>query len=815
VKKLLIILGITFVILIASILILPQLFKGQIAEQVKKTANKNLNATFNFEDIGLSFFKNFPNFTLSVEKITIVNHAPFVGDTLAKINTFDTVVDLLSLVIGDAVKVVSIELNEPLIYLRVLKNGTKNWDILKASETGTDTSARAMNIALQIYSIQNGKILYQDESTKSMTVVNKLNHTGKGDLTKNIFSLNTETNLELTYSANEVKYINGLQVELFADLAMNFKEMKFTLEKNKLRVSNIQLAMDGFISMPNEDVLININFESAQTNFKDVLALIPAAYLKNFEELRASGEFTLNGNIDGVYSEKRIPGFNLHFTITNGNFDYPEIPTPVEDVQVNLTINNPGTDLNATIVNLKKMHMRIADESFDAQMIIKTPSSDPYLDAAIKGKIDLDKISNLMALHKDTKIGGIVNSNLKVKGNLSALEKKSTKNFQAEGGIELKNITYTAADLPEIVNVLSAKIIFTSQFVNLDNLNVKLGKSDLHASGNLQNLIQYILKDQKITGQLKINSNHFDVNPWISDESDSLIAVNLPGNIEFVMNSDFKEVRYDKLLLQNVKGLITLKNKTLYLDRLNMNLLGGNIIASGSYNTYIPDNPKIEFNLDVDQLGFANAYQNFVTVQKFAPMSQFIKGNFDAKLTLKTDIDKYLNPKWNTLTSAGAIQIDKANIYDFKPLNKVADALQIDILRNPALNNVKSQFEIKQGRMLLKPFDVKIKDINVNITGSNGIDKSIDYSLRVDVPTSKLKGSSTSVIGQLFSSSDDLPKIEKIPVDVSIGGTFDDPSVKTTLSDATKKALEKELSEKTKDLKDEAKKKLLDLFKKK
>jgi hypothetical protein len=815
VKKFLIILGIVVVILIISILIIPQLFKGQIAEQVKKVANKNLNATLNFEDIGLSFFKNFPDFTLSIEKITIINHAPFDGDTLARIKTFDTVVNLFSLISGDAVKVVSIELKEPMVYLKVLKNGTTNWEITKASQTKTDTSASAMNLALQLYSIEDGKIFYQDESSKSVMVIDRLNHNGRGDLTKNIFKLNTETNLELTYSANKVKYINSLGVKLEADLAMDFMEMKFTLEKNKLRVSNIQLTMDGFVSMPKKDVLININLEAAQTDFKDVLALIPAVYLKNFEELRASGEFTLNGNINGVYSEEQIPGFNLNFNIKNGNFNYADIPTPVEDVQVNLTINNPGTDLNGTIVNLKKLHMRIADESFDAQILIKTPTSDPYLDAAINGKIDLKKISNLMALQKDTKIGGLINSNLKIKGNLSALEKKSTKNFQAEGGVGLKNITYTAADLPETINVSSGKITLTSQFVNLENLDVKLGKSDLRASGSLQNLIQYVLKDQKISGQLKLNSNYFDVNPWISDESDSLIAVELPGNIDFVMNSDFKEVRYDKLILQNVKGLITLKNKTLNLDKLNMNLLGGNITASGSYNTNIPENPKIEFDLDVNQLGFSKAYQNFVTVQKFAPMTQFIKGDFNAQLSLKTDINKYLTPKWNTLTSVGGIQIDKANIYDFQPLNKLADILKIDILRNPALNNVKSQFEIKQGRMLLKPFDVKIDDMNVNITGSNGIDKSISYSLRVDVPTSRLKGTSTGIISQLFSDSDDMAKIEKIPIDVSIGGTFSDPTVNTTLSDATKKALEKELSEKTKDLKEEAKKKLLDLFKKK
>jgi hypothetical protein len=166
------------------------------------------------------------------------------------------------------------------------------------------------------------------------------------------------------------------------------------------------------------------------------------------------------------------------------------------------------------------------------------------------------------------------------------------------------------------------------------------------------------------------------------------------------------------------------------------------------------------------------------------------------------------------LTSNGGIKTDKVNIKDFKPLNNLAGTLKIDILKNPALNNINSQFEIKQGRMFLKPFDILIDDIKINIKGSNGIDHSINYSLIVDVPTSRLNLESSGILGELFPNDSQLSNIEKIPIDVAIGGTIDNPTLNTNISDVTKKLLENELKNQTKDLKDEAKKKLFDLFKK-
>lgn len=808
--------GIIFFLILLALVLIPVFFKGSIVREVKKAANRNLNATLNFDDINLSLFKNFPDFTLGIDNLILVNQAPFAGDTLARISSFQVITGLMSLIQGDEIKVNSLKLKHPEIHLMVLKNGTANWEITKAGEKGEPTGTKAgagFNLALKNYAIEDGKISYKDEAAGVSMLVEALDHRGSGDFSQDIFNLNTETELELTVEEGGIKYLNGVPVKLDAGIGVDLSDMKFTLRENRLEIKNIDLGLDGYVAMPAGEVDMNLNFRAEKTDFKDVLSLLPAIYAKDFENIQTSGQFTLNGFVKGVYAEKKTPAFNLNFLVENGMFRYPDIPTPVQDVDVEMVVNNPGNDLDKTEINLNKLHFNIAGEPFDAKLRVKTPLSDAYLEATMKGKIDLSKVNSLLALEKGTKIEGLIRSDLQIKGYPSALEKKGAKQFNARGGIGLENIRYAAVDLPETISVPAAQLTFTRRKIVLKHLTARSGSSNLTASGSLENLIPYILKNRTLRGNLKINSTFLDLNPWMQGESDTLQAVDLPDKIDFVMNAGLKKVLYDNLTLESVRGLITLKNKTLYLDKLKMNVLNGTTVASGKYDTHLPGKPRIEFDLDIKGLGFADAYKHFLTVQMFAPLSQFMEGGFNARVSLNSTLQKNLTPQWQDFTGSGKMDVEKATIKDYKPLNRLASLTKVDILRNPALRNIRAQFEIKNGRLVFKPFDVKLDDTNIRVAGSNGIDKTVDYILKIDMPMSKLQNQSSGLIKQLFEAGGGSRGTERLKFDVNLTGNFDNPNIQTSLTDVLKEALKKQAGKKKDELLEDTKKKILDLFK--
>lgn len=818
-KKFLIITGSILVVLILALVLIPFLFKGKIVESVKQAANENLNATLNFEDIGLTFFRNFPDFTLNLEKLTIVNKAPFENDTLVNVNSFQIIVDLMSLIKGDAYRIVSIKLDDPDIFLYVLPSGEGNWNITKETEkeaAAPDTAAGGVNLALQNYRISNGHLVFQNDSTNSTIEMSELNHEGSGDFTKDIFNLKTSTELNLSMQSGGVNYIKNVNAALDAEIEVDLKNSKYTLRDNELHLKNISLAFDGFVQMPegSEDITVDLTFDAKQTDFKDIMELIPAVYLKDFENVKTAGKLALNGKIKGIYSNKTIPGFDIRLNVENGMLETPDIPTSVKNVNIDFIATNPGGDADQSVIQLKKLHFEIGDEPFTADMLLRNPISDPLIKAGFEGRLNLGNIKNYLNLEEGTNISGIIRTNLKVDGKLSDVKKENAKAFNALGEINFENIAYEARSLPEKISVHSGTISFTPQQINLNQFEAKIGEGDIKAKGLLANLVPFVLKDdQVLKGWLTLNSNFFNLNPWISDESSELEAVELPANIEFYMTADFNKVLYDNLELENVTGKLTLKDQILKLDNLNMNLLNGSMIASGAYDARTPQNPQIDFDMKITQLSFGQAFEKFVTVQKFAPMAQYIQGDFNAQFNLNSKLDNHLMPEWNSLKSLGNVDVKKANIAGFEPLNKVADAIKFDALKNPALNNINPNFKIEGGRMILDPFDMQVEDAKINVQGSNGIDKSIDYTLGIDLPASRFKGESASFVNQIFGSQSNLNEAETVKLNVGVGGTISNPKVTTSVKDVVKSAVEKKVDQTKENIKKEAEKKILDILK--
>lgn len=817
-KKILIVTGSIIALLILIMVLAPFLFKGKIVEGVKQAANENLNATLNFEDIGLTLFRNFPDVTLDIEKLTVANHAPFEGDTLAKISSFQIIVDLMSLIKGDALQILSIKLDQPDIFLHVLPTGEANWNIAKEApaEVAEKEEAKSdFNFALQNYQISNGHLVFQNDSTNATIIVGDLNHSGSGDFTRDVFTLNTATELNLTMQAGGVTYLKNINAALDAAIEMDLNEMKFTMRENALRFKNIALEFDGFVRMPegSEDITVDLTFAARQTDFKDIMELIPAAYLKDFENVKTSGKLALNGKIQGIYSAKTIPGFDIQLFVENGLFETPQIPTSVKNVNIDFVATNPGGEFDQSVIHLKKLHFEIADEPFDAALRIAKPVSDPLLIANFNGRLNLGNISQLLNLEEGATVGGVIRTNLKVDGRVSDIEKDLGR-FKSQGEIAFENIFYQTPDLPEKIAVRSGRISFTPQKVTLDQFDARIGEGDIKAAGALDNVLPFALKDdQTLKGWLSLNSNYFDLNPWISDESSELEAVELPANIEFYMDARFNKVLYDNLELENVVGKLVVKDQVLTMENLQMDVLNGSMIATGKYDSRTPQNPKINFNLKVSELSFAQAFEKFVTVQRFAPMAEYIEGDFSGNIELSSTLDNKLMPEWNSFAGVGKLDVQKATIKGFEPLNKVADAIKFSPLRNPALNNIKPAFKIENGRFLVEPFEMQVEDAAITVQGSNGIDRTLDYQLAVNLPASRLKNESASFLNQLFKSQTTLDQVETVKIDVNVGGTITDPKVSTSLKDVVKTAVKDQIQEKKEELKEEVKDKLLDLLK--
>ena len=136
-KKTLKIVAIIFIVLVVALVSIPYLFEDKIKEMIAETINKNVDAKVSFEDVNLSLFKSFPQANVTVDKLSIINKAPFEGDTLVFLNEINLKMSVKELFKdkNEGMNIESIYSSNALINIIFDENGVGNFDIALKEET--------------------------------------------------------------------------------------------------------------------------------------------------------------------------------------------------------------------------------------------------------------------------------------------------------------------------------------------------------------------------------------------------------------------------------------------------------------------------------------------------------------------------------------------------------------------------------------------------------------------------------------------------------------------------------------------------------
>ncbi|OGC89556.1 MAG: hypothetical protein A2W25_14415 [candidate division Zixibacteria bacterium RBG_16_53_22] len=791
-RKVLIIAGIVVLVVIGALIAIPLIFKPQIVRMVKEKANQSINANLDFKGVGISLIRNFPNASLTIDDLVIVNREPFAGDTLAQIRKFELSLNLSKLLFKRKVEVLSLTIDEPRIYAMVLDNGQANYMIIPEADesrpTETDTAA-AMELAIEGYRIKNGSLAYINDSTKMILHVAGLNHEGSGDFSRQTFTLYTRTNIdEIDFSMKGVPYLNDANLQMKADLQMDMAQNRFAFKENEIRLNDLALKFDGWIQLADDKTELDMTFNAPSTEFKSILSMVPAIYRRDFGNLRAEGRMNLEGIIKGVYGKTQFPMVDIKLFVDNGTFQHPDLPTPVKNVALDFQVTNPGVTVNETVIDLRRLHLEIGDQPIDAQLLVRNPVKDPYVDGLLKGRIDLGQVGKFMPLGDTIKLDGTIQSDLTFRGTVSSVQEQRYDNITANGSVALSNINYSAPSIPQPVIIPAANISFTPQQARLERFDMQFGRSDIHANGGLTNMIGYILGGQTLNGTLTLTSGYLDLNPFLQQESGAIAAVELPARVDFVMSGRFEQIVVSNFNLTNVQGQLILRDRKLMLIDLKANFLEGEMVSNGAYTYVKPGNPHVDFDLKLSKLSIPAMYKNIVTVQAFAPVASFMKGSVSGDLQLDSDLGDSLKPIWQTISSKGALQIPEARVEGFEPLKKIGEALKYERLKNPGFSNFMPSFDIAKGVFSLNPTTLKIEGYEAILSGSNSLDKTINYLMKLNLPASAVKENINTALAGLIKQDVNTLTDETVVIDVGLTGTFSDPKVQTSLAQIAKGA---------------------------
>jgi len=782
--------GTVIVVLFVLLATLPFLFSDRIAARVKTEVNSALEARVDWHGAGLSLFGDFPNLTLRLDDLSIAGKRLFAGDTLARIHRLGVVLDLGSVLrnyrAGDAIVVRSIELERPVIALKVLEDGSANWDITKKTAPTTQKAPSPFKVSLRKLDISNATISLDDRKSRLFASLVGYRQSLSGDFATDLFTLATRAHGDsVTVRFAGIPYLNHVALDLAADVNADMRNKKFTLAKNEIRLNDLRLALTGSAAMRGDDVALDLSFNTPRTDFRHILSLVPAIYMRDFQKLKTAGVLTLSGQVKGDYGDKAFPSFSVNANVANGAFQYPDLPLPARDIALDLKLRNPGGDVDSTMVRLDRFHAAIGGQPIDGTLVLRTPISDPDVDLRLTGKLDLANLRKTVKLASVKELTGKIDADFAVRTRMSYVDRKQYDRIAARGNLGVRDLTLKSADLPRDVAVTEASLQISPQRADLRSFSAQIGSSDVQLSGYVENLLPFALRGDPLRGNATFVSQRFNLDEWKSD--DSLTIIQVPGNIDFGLQATVGELIYGKLKMTNARGALRVKDKRATLDNFTMNTLGGSIGVSGFYETVDSVRPTFDTQVQLKSVDIPSAFSALTTVQMLAPVAKFARGNVSTDLHLAGALGKDMLPLFNVLDGKGALKTSDLVIQGLPLLGKIADAIKLEQLRNPTLDSLRASVQIKAGRVQVNPFTVRAGRSALQVAGSHGFDQSLQYTLGLRVARADLGAAANQAIASLISRAGrtglNLQAADTVALGIKVGGTITSPTVQTNLAD--------------------------------
>lgn len=792
-KKALKIAGITVGVILILLLVLPFAFQGKIEKIVKQEGNKMLNAQFDFSALNISLLRNFPSASVTLEDFYLKGTGAFENDTLIQAGELTAAVNLFSLFGDSGYDISKIIIEDTKVKAIVLEDGKPNWDVMKASaeeDTVQETSAESspFRIKLKRLSVKDLSVSYDDRQAGMYAAIENLKATCSGDFgsERTLVDLELKTPA-LTYRTGGVPFLNRAALEADMNVDADLVNNKFTLQDNSISLNAIKLNIDGWAAMQKDGVGMDIKLNTNEVDFKELLSLIPAIYAKDFQDLKTDGKASLTAFAKGTLTQEQMPQFEVALNVENAMFRYPSLPAGVDGINISATVKNPGGNIDATEVTINPFDFTLAGNPFSLKAIVKTPTSDPDLQATAKGTLDLGKIKDVYPL-EDMSLNGTIQADMNLAGKLSYIEKEQYDKMKAEGSIRLNGMRLNMKDLPT-VDIQRSTFSFSPRYLQLSETTVNIGNNDVTLDSRFENYLGYALKGSTLKGSLNISSNHLNLNDFMSTDTtavqaqatadttattSSTGAIRIPENLDFNMQANLKEVLFDKMKLENVNGTLLVKNGTIDMRNLSFNTMGGSITANGAYSAPKASQPHLNAGFDMKNIGFAQAYQELGLVQQLAPIFKGLKGNFSGNLQIDTPLDENMSPVMKKVQGSGNLSTKDLSLSGVKFIDQVADIVKKPSMKEIEVKDLNLGFEIKDGRVNTQPFDLKLGDYTMNLSGSTGLDQTIDYTGKITLPS----GGIGSALGT---------------VDMTIGGTFTSPKVGIDMASLAKNAAEQAL----------------------
>ena len=675
--------GITFLISLLTLILLPTIFADAITEKVKVLANRNLEGELNFNNSDLSFFKHFPSLTLTLHGLNLNGSQPFTHTSLVSAKEISFGIDVWSVLFSNQTKIEEIYLDEAKINVLVNKKGEANYNIYKSNSKDKTTSSESASLQLKNIEIINSHLVYNDLSTKILIKARGFNYKGAGDLLESNFSLKTAAQIDsLCFSYDKNEYLKNKRVKADLITKINTNSLSFVFEKNDLVINKLPVEFKGFFDFLKNGYQMDFQLKTENSDLEHLFTALPAEYVSWKSKTKMKGTTSAFLTLKGKYiaSANLNPEINFNIKVRDGYVKHEKSRYPVAHIFLNLDTKLPNLDINRLKIRLDSLYFDINKNKLSAFLISDGFGDKININSKIKSKLDLEFLSNALQI-PNFKVAGNLDADVISKGTYN----KKEKTFPVtDGRFEIKNGFIQTVFYPKPIQNINLKANFKSPTSEFKDASFILSPANFTFEGEPFNLnasfknFDDINYDIKAKGTLNV-ARIYKVFSQKGLDVDGFIKANLSlvgkqsdasnGRIDNLKNSGTLEVKNIKTTSTYLAKPFLIKNGmfTFYQDKMRFsNFIGKYGTSDISMNGNLEN--VINFVLSENQIlkGNFTLTSNYLNVNEFIPTTTSLPqdGTEKKEIPMVIQVPKHLNV--SVATHALKTQYDDITIANLK-----------------------------------------------------------------------------------------------------------------------------------------------------
>jgi len=791
-----IVVGIIVLFLLVSLVVKIVFTKERLLSLLVPKIEQALNRKVEIDDVSVSIFGGLG---VDVVGMRVLNPSGFTQEELFKFDQLLVRVKFWPL-LHKRIEVKKLVLKSPLINLEKNREGVSNFsDLLKGGKGGF-----FLPVAFDQMEIRDGQILYLDDKDKKRIVLHKFEERAKLSLDEKMENARATGTISINQIELDLPKYKGklpsLTFSLEHDLSFNVPGDSLNINLLKIGIAKVSMDIKGKVEKLSTTPIMNLSVSSNEIPLEDILASLPKEESSPLNKLKTSGKMGVSVSLEGEMKTDTLPQIQGKVFFRDVQVDFAQIPQPFKMAYGEINFNN-------TSVSLFFSEAKLGEVPLEFKAVVDD-FKDPNLTSELKMKFDLALLGEFKKMPEETSLKGETEIDIKAYGKI-----KKPQQMNLSGRVDLRNVEATTKALGVPVKNLNADLSFKGGDVNITNLTLSLGESSLALQGRFYQAIPYFLfkGKEKPVLNFSLNSPLMDLDKIfpVSKEaeiqgtkatSDTVLLpdINAQGQVS-IQKLIFREIEFTNLSasLNVTDGILKIENAA---SNVYSGTIGGKILCD------LNDINNLKFNMDftASQIEANDFLSRFTSFHDHLFGKLNLTSSFSGTGTKVEDIQK-------SLTASGTAAITDGRLVNFDLLNQLASYLKLKTFKEEQIKTLRNSFRIENSRLWFDDFSASAKDGDFGLSGSVGLDGSLDYKL-----TAVLSLELSASFDALGDLSDYFKNDQgRVVLDVKIKGPSKNPEFVLDASKAEEK-FKKRMGEKAKDeLKKKGEDLLKELFKKK